>query len=534
MATSDSPTAGASSPPAQGGGRAVLWLAGVILVSLLVRAPGLKLPLDQDGAVFCYAATQWAGGGLPYRDAWDHKSPLIYLTYMGLFALSPATPATVNTTLRVGSAACDIVTLLLLFFLVRRFFGSGAGVVAALGYGLFTGAVGLQLEALQPERLTVMLCTAGVLAAAAYADSRRCVYAALSGLLFGLGMIAKQIAAPVGLLAWLWVTWDALRAGGRAALGRVAVHSLLMAGGVVLPWAACAGYFASQGAFGDFWTCTYEYNVFYATEHRKGLLAEGLRKMWETKVYDHAFLWLTAFAGVVLALARPRERRGGLLVLGWILAAFLALFLPGQFAYYYYIPTVAPLAAASAVALVGLWRLARGSLPLPARVVLAGVPALALLGMLGFAAKRAYGQFQDHTSPKSANVVIAEVAKYLAERTKPEDRLYMWGGRPQVYVLSGRRSVCRYLYNFYYGLPQDKAYHYRPEKRKEIIAALAKYQPPYIVVIVEIGKGGKEKDPFEMFPELREYMAEHYEPTPEKEWPAEAWAPRVYTRKAAP
>ena len=60
-------------------GRAVGWLAAILVVSLAARAPSLKIPLDQDSAVYSYAAERWLEGGLPYRDAWDHKAPFLYL-----------------------------------------------------------------------------------------------------------------------------------------------------------------------------------------------------------------------------------------------------------------------------------------------------------------------------------------------------------------------------------------------------------------------------------------------------------------------
>ena len=65
------------------------------------------------------------------------------------------------------------------------------------------------------------------------------------------------------------------------------------------------------------------------------------------RLVDYAFLWALAAAGLVAALARASGRRFGGLRLAWTLAAFLGLLLPGQFAHYYYIPTLAPLAAAA-------------------------------------------------------------------------------------------------------------------------------------------------------------------------------------------
>jgi 4-amino-4-deoxy-L-arabinose transferase-like glycosyltransferase len=488
-----------STPPPEADGpaegRTALWLAAIVLATLAVRIPTFRLPLDQDGSVFAYVADRWAHGELPYRDVWDHKPPLTYVVYRGLFAFAPPAAAPVNTTLRVGSALCDAATVVLLFFLARRLFGFAVGIVAGGLFGLFTGATVLQFEAFQPERLTVLFTVAAVLAAVAYADSRQYRYAGLSGLLFGLALIAKQIAAPVGVVTWAWLTWDAFRAEGRQAVKRVAIHSVLLLVGAVLPWGLCAAYFAAHGAFGNFWECTYTFNVFYATEHRKGSVLTDLALLVRRMVFDHGFLWLTGAIGLVVALARRGERRRGLLMALWLFAAFLALVLPGQFANYYYIPTVAPLAIVSAVALLGLVGLAqhrkRGAL---SRVA-AGIGAIVLLGLVALAAKRSFGDLRGRCAPDQTDVVVAEVAREIQSKLKdrPDARIYMRGGRPQVYILSGHRNICPFMYDFHYHVPPESAYHYKPEKRRRVLDAMEEWKPAYLVVTAR-GKGPEAQD----------------------------------------
>jgi len=547
MGNAGSPAPAPSGPSQRAGGgpfgRVALAIVAVALLTMLVRVPTFRIPLDQDGSVFAYCATTWAEGGLPYRDAWDHKPPLTYLVYRLLFAVAPPSSVAVNATLRVGSGLCDAATAVLLLLLARRFFGLGVGLVAGLTYGLFTGLPVLQDEAFQPERLTVLFTAAGVLAGAAYADSRKLRYAALSGLLFGLALLAKQIAAPVGVVVWAWVTWEAFRAEGKGALRRVVLHSVLLAAGAALFWALAAAYFAAHGALADFWECTYHFNVVYAREHRKGTLLEGVRRLVEARVFDHAFLWLAGAGGLLVALARRAERRAGLLVGGWALATFAALVLPGQFAAYYYVPTVAPLAVAAAVAVVGLWRLARRRGGLALRVVVVGGSAAVLLAVLAFAVKRAYGPggtYSQATNPRRTNAVVAGVADYIGARTPPGARVYMRGGRMQVYILSGRRSVTPYLYDFHYNVPPERAYHYKPEKLKAILDALEKHKPPFIVVT----KGGKRGEKVTSgaydeldtrFPAFKRYLAEAYEPDPERpDWPAWPYSLMLFRRKDAP
>ena len=517
-----------------------LGLAAVVAITLLMRVPAFRFPLDQDSSVYAYCTTVWSEGGLPYRDVWDHKPPLVYLVYRGLFLVGPSAGPGVNATLRVGSALCDAGTVVLLALLAARFFGPGVGVASGLVYGAFTGAPVLQLEAFQPERLVALLCVGGMLAAARYADTRRYGFAALSGLLFGLGIAAKQIAAPIGLLAWAWVTLEAFRAEGRGALKRVVLHSALLAVGAVLPWALFAAYFAARGAWGEFWECAWRYNVLYAAEQRQGTLVEGVRKMVMRLLFDHAFLWVGAAGGVVAALVRRPWRRGGLVFGAWTAVAFVALILPGQFAYYYYIPTVAPLAVASGVAVMGLARLLglKSAIGNRQSQVAAAVASLVLLGLLGLAAKRSLAVYRGHTSPRYSDGVAAEVAAAIRAETRPGDRIYMRGGRPQVYVLSDRRNVCPYLYDFFYGIRPESAYLYQPQMLKVILDGLAEHRPPFVLVTArgdgspnEVFDGAWENLP-KYFPDFIEHLDAHYELA--KRWAAAPVSFRLYRRKGAP
>ena len=480
----------------------LLALAAIVAVSFLARVPTLRAPLDQDCAVYTYVAQRWAAGDVPYRDVWDHKPPFIFFRYRLLFTVtSPSGPA-VNLTLRLASAAVDALTAMLLFFLAKRLFGYWQGLAAGLLCTLFTALPDLQYEALQPERFVVLFLTAGFLAATVYADCRCWISLALSGLLFGLALVMKPIAAPAGAVVWAWLTWDAWRGEGSKAIRRIALHSVLLMLGAVLPWLLFMGYFALKGAFGDYWFCTYSYNVLYATQQRRGSLVTGLKKVVTAKMFEHGLWWALAGAGLAIALVRRETRRNGLLALGWLAAAFAGMLLPGQLAYYYYIPTGAALALAGGVVLAAVGAWARGSSPIAVRVAGVGAVALVILAGLGASGLRQKGHLMRQANPRDTNAVVVEVAKHLASATEPDARLYVWGSRPQLYVLSERVGVCPYLYNFSYNMDLKETFLFQKQNRDRIMAGLREHKPPFIVTT--------ETDTLDGFPELKSLLVDRY------------------------
>ncbi|NQT52105.1 glycosyltransferase family 39 protein, partial [bacterium] len=456
------------------------------------------------------------------------KAPFVYVIYAAVRLVAPVSAATPwSLWLRVASALCDVGTLLLVFALARRLFNRAAGLWAALLYGLFTAAPSLQYEAFQPEHVMVLGITGAVLAALKYAESQRLWHVALCGLLFGIGLAAKQTAAPLGLFIWAWLTWEVLRTQGRKGVVRVITHSLLLLFGVLLPWLLFAAYFKWRGAFDEYWFCTYLYNARYAAKDRSGSIIGGAVRLMKSMAPHHAFLWVTAAAGLAASVAR-RQWRSAIVVGGWAVCAFSSCLITGQASPYYFIQTVVPLAIAAGVTAVAIRRGLGAHPRLQACNVLIGV---ILLGILALTAKREWGICRASLHPQSGNRVVVNIGRYLKTRTQPGQRLYVWGSRPQIYTESGRQNACRFLYNFSYNQDLREAYHFRAEKLDEIVAGITQHKPPYIVAT--------ETDTLKGFPALAQLLEKEYtlksDDGFQHEWPTQSkFIPlvRIFRRKA--
>ncbi len=59
-----------------------IFLVLAFVAAVLTRMYALHLPLERDEGAYGTVASLWMQGYLPYRDAFDHKPPLIYLLYV--------------------------------------------------------------------------------------------------------------------------------------------------------------------------------------------------------------------------------------------------------------------------------------------------------------------------------------------------------------------------------------------------------------------------------------------------------------------
>jgi hypothetical protein len=87
---------------------------------------------------------------------------------------------------------------------------------------------------------------------------------------------------------------------------------------------------------------------------------------------------------------------------------------------------------------------------------------------------------------------IYPVATYIQARTRPRDKIFVWGNQPSIYVLARRLPVGRYTV----------AYHIVDfNAQQETALALKKTSPPYIVKIKSEGN---------IFPDLEAFLKTDY------------------------
>lgn len=470
---------------------------------LALRLHGWRLPLMCDEGEYAYVARVWADGGLPYRDAFSQKPPMIHAIYR-----LAATPSNPPAGPRAAAIVAALLTALALLRLSPRGWGTPARLAGPAGYLVLStlpvGDFGFPAN-------TEVFAAAFTAWAFALAD-----VPAAAGLLAGAALMTKQTALWPVLAAGAYSLWTARR--------RVPAGAAFAAGAAAAPLLWCA-YYLARGGFADFWECAYSGNMRYASV--AGWAAAAEQGRFFVRELAPSFLrgtwpaWALAawgLRGVKPGREAAAETAATLWLGGGLLASATGLLLFPH----YFLQAAPPLCLAAAC---GVSRLGR-------REALAALAALALWpaaahARLYFGADR--GAASKELLYPSPMLEVEWLGAWLRGRVPPGETVYVYGSEQQLYVYAERRATtkhdCVYPLTMF---PKDASLMERE------MAALHAAPPRYVVYVNQpistligsrLGLAFREA--------IRAWLAADYRLEGYVSVPREAAAPRLVPSKAA-
>lgn len=454
--------------------------AAVATLALLIHVPNFPVgkSLQEDAGVFLYAARTILDGGVPYRDVWDHKAPLLYyLDALGLL-LGGTSFVGVWGLQALAHAAAAVLSLRVLtrgFGTWPGLVGTAAWLLAAPRVFLFEGAFANFHQAfLAPLQLAAL--------ALFLAEERQ---RARTWRTYALGALAGVAAlvtpAGLGLFGAIAIHLVGSRVR-RYAFGAALRRAGALAAGAVAPVVVAAAALALAGALPDALDQAIAYNAGYTRaatfESRLASLVYGLRLLGSSGAL--ALAGAGAFAAVRWRGLLPRASDARRAIDVALIAAPLELLFgssSGRPHEYYWLAALPTIGILSAYALsAAAQRLAPAAARLTRqradRVVVATVVAVivalairpALFGAGRFASR------EDGTN--------AVAARYVRENTAPGDTLFIWGSRAAVYVLADRDAASRFV--FTYAPLSSKGYH-NAANADELVRAI-RDRPPALIL----------------------------------------------------
>ncbi len=501
---------------------AALLISVAFFVAVRIRLR--TMPLERDEGEYAYAGQLMLQGIPPYQLAYNMKLPGTYASYalmMGAFGQTVVG-------IRIGMLVVLLANTLLLFLLTRRLFGLLAATVAAASYTLMANRWSTMSLDGHATHFIVLATLAAILALFKALDSRRKTTLFISGLCFGLAFLMKQhglLFAIFGFLFWAWSEWRQSSSWKTLASG-----SVVLGGGIALPYLITCLLLWQAGVFRQFWFWTVSYGAAY-----ENILDVHEGWTWFRtnipRVPRPSVVWITAILGLTALFWSP-TRKYRVFLLIFTLFSMLAV-CPGLYFRPHYflvlLPAVAMLAGIGISAsyeylhrrrlsvmfswvAVSSFILVCASTLLEVKKVL--LPAAAVIGLnticgpeerqrerpwllrlqwvpiivfvtLCVTAVYAQRKFLFHPihahrqmHPDDGFLEAMTVGDFVHSRTSSNDRIAVMASEPEIYFYSGRHSATGYIYMY----PLTEQQEFAPSMRQNLVHEIEQSRPRIIVL----------------------------------------------------
>ena len=465
----------------------LLWI-GICLVYILIRLNTVSIPLDRDEGIFGYAGQVILNHGLPYRDVFDHKPPIVF--YLNALALLFVPPTA--TGIHIFLHAYNFLTLIILFLLAKTYTESStAGLWVAFIYAVFSSSPAIQGFTASTEMFLLLPLSMSLLFAVLAVQKRSILYSLSSGICGALAFFTKQTAAFILVFICLYVLVSLIsRILSKNLSKKTSVAILLGWGsGFLLVLLLIVGFYYYQGAFDEFLYWNLTHSLLYS---KRSSLSWILSRVYSIGLQIVKGNFFIIFIGFVVSLfACFRRNLTGCFMLGFLLCSFLAT-VPGT-VYDHYFAQLAP-----AVSMAGGWAVALCLSMIPdlrlrkcaALLTAAAIIAVPVWAHSGYYYKQSPIEFSRSFFRENPFPESEDLAEFLAERTSKEDTVFIIGSEPQIFLLSQRQSSTSFaiIYPLMAEFPRYQ------EFQRTAWEEVKKSKPKYIIIVripASLGWDGK-------------------------------------------
>ena len=445
----------------------------IIICTACIRMRLLSTPFERDEGEYAYIGQLLLQGIPPYQDAFTMKLPgtsMIYALFMLLFGQT-------TTAIHLGLLLVNVVSIVLLFLLTKKWLSPGASLVAAVSFAVTALNFDLFGFAAHATHFVMLFALGGLFALMHALERKRPYVFFISGILFGLAFLMKQPGICfffLGLSILLLTRWR-----GRLVQREFFRFSLFLAGGFILPCLAVLSIILVSGTFDKFWFWTIQYTFQYGTavsfyESAVNLI-NNLDTIWKALPL---FCILTATGFMFVVLRKVHTPSTAFLLLFGAFS-FLALVPGGNFRLHYFILILPVCSALSGFGFQVIQTTIRGR---------AGWKYLPAVILMVIVVQNIYANRIYYFTETPRDIVercyrenhFAEsipIANFLAAHTTPDDRIAILGSEPQIYFYAKRRSASSHIYM--YGMMEEQPYARRMQE--EFIADVEHTHPKYII-----------------------------------------------------
>lgn len=500
-------------------------------VLVFFRLHAFDLPLETDEANYAYIGGRLLAGDQLYLNVWDHQPPGVFMLFAGVIALFGDAPIV----FRWLAAAFSAVSLLLVFAILHRLSGRPAAFLGSFLFAIVSSDPGTGGEGANREiYMNSMVLAAWWLALRAWADAcqiapliprdrahphffsgpcspgRQLLFTFLAGIALGLASLLKTNMAVFWFFLAAWIGVKALTFHPESRVRSLAAALFCFGLGPLLIWGSAFGYFTVTHRLHEFTEAVFLVNLDYA---RTG--ESFFSRFWtffDPPRFDHVFdsafpLWIGAAASLAwlltTAIIRPLATIAQVAAL--VLAAYVAVCLPGRFWPHYYYLLIPPCVIAVSLFIVALLhasaeRISRRKRTATVTVIASGLIIAVIFGMQYTQYLKKHGMEITINRYNTRDYWGKAQGENVARVTSPDDTIFVYGNDAAIYYYSKRKCASRYT--MITGL--HPAMRGSLERRETLMSELRAAPPRLILVVFD-------QDPFD---EWKQFLHEQYSEQP--------------------
>lgn len=483
-----------------------LFLGLIILFVVFVRIRLLDIPLERDEGEYAYMGQLILQGIPPYGEAYNMKFPGTYLMYAVIMAVFGQTVDGIH----IGLMIINCATIWLVYLLARKMLGDIPAAFAGGTYGVLSLSPSVFGFAAHATHFVVLPALGGTLLLLHALEKDKIHLFFLSGTLLGISVIMKQPGIFFVFLAVAYILYNNFSAGSFRSLKKLFLNLSALSLGVSLPLLITALWLYAAGVFDRFWFWTVVYASKYASQVTVPDALDRFKNSFFQVVDGFFIFWIVAALGLVATFFHRGLSR--VFVALFALFSFLSICPGFYFREHYYITLLPAVSLLSGILIDFLssdrFAFLKGRIP-------------KLIGVAVFIAAAATGIIQEknyffYDTPLRLSGLIyfgspfaesMEIARFIKERTTPDDRIAVFGSEPEIFFYAKRRSATGYIYS--YSLME--AQEYALAMQKEMIAEIEASNPKFFIDVIAGGSwgGGDESENY-VFRWAKGYIADKY------------------------
>ena len=459
----------------------ILAIVFISLVSIIIiiRIRMLAAPLERDEGEYAYTGQLMLEGVPPYSFAYNMKMPGIYAAYAVILAIFGQTQSGIHFAVLLINTA----TIILIFLLTKKFFGSIAGAAAGVFFAI-TSASNMTEATANAENFVVIFALAGIYLLTNFTDSKKTLNLIFGAFLLGIAFMMKQHGAAFILFGLFFVVFKEIR-NKPIKLKKLATVISIYSFFAVLPFLITCLILLYCGVFEKFWFWTFEYARHYVSLLPFSDGFSNLKKSLAMIVSPSVLIWLFAFAGLLSVIWNREIRKHGVFIVAFSICSFLAV-CPGlYFRPHYFVLFLPALSILAGTGIIAIRELFAHRIKSAVKTDLISILVILVVWLQCFYSHRYYFTESDPELISRYNFGFVpfpeslKIANFIKANSNKDDKIAVFGSEPQIYFYAHRRSATSFIYTY----PLMEIQPFALEMQKEMIKQIEDNKPKFMIVV---------------------------------------------------